>query len=129
MNARIQGIVEARRAFARIPVAIRDAINDVHDVTSSEIVRGAKGRVRRRSGLLERSIAYSVDKRRGTAKVGITEGPAFYGHFVEFGTVNMSARPFMIPAVEAERSLIEQRFKVAGKQVERDVAAVGGRFL
>jgi HK97 gp10 family phage protein len=130
MNARIQGIVEARRAFARIPEAVRDAINDVNETTAREIVRGAQARVRRRSGLLARSISYSIDKRRGTAKVGVESGPAFYGHFLEFGTIHQKARPFMLPAVEAERGYHEQRFRESGKQqIEGDIGKVGGRVL
>lgn len=129
MTARLQGIIEARRAFARIPEAMRDAINDANETTAREIVRGAQGRVRQRTGLLMRSIDYSIDKRRGQAKVGIVAGPAFYGHFLEFGTVRMAARPFMTPAVEAERGPHEQRMIASGRQIEKDVAAVGGRFF
>jgi HK97 gp10 family phage protein len=129
MNARIKGIVEARRAFALIPEALRNAINDAHETTAIEIVRGAQARVRRRSGLLARSINYSIDKRRGQAKVGVESGPAFYGHFIEFGTVNQSAHPFMLPAVESERDHHDRRLLDAGKKVEKDVASVGARFL
>jgi HK97 gp10 family phage protein len=129
MNARIQGIVEARRAFARIDPELREAINDAHETTVREIARAASHRVRKRSGLLSRSIAFSVDKRRGSAKVGVKSGPAFYGHFVEFGTVRMAERPFMIPSVEAERDAHERRLKDAGRVLEKSMASVGGRFV
>lgn len=129
MNARIQGIVEARKAFARIPEAHREAINIAHELTAKEIVRVASAKVRRATGLLSKSITYSIDKRRGTAKVGVEKGPAFYGHFIEFGTTRLPARPFMLPAVEGERANLEQRFKDAGKAIEKDVANIGGRFL
>ena len=119
----------ARRAFAAIPEAVRDAINNTNQVTASEIVRAAQRRVRKRTGLLERSIAYSVDKRRGTAKVGIVKGEAYYGHFLEFGTIHQPAHPFMLPSVEEQHVLHQQRMKAAGKQIERDVSKVGGRFL
>jgi HK97 gp10 family phage protein len=129
MNARIKGKVEARRAFARIPEAERNARNHANETTAREIVRGAQARVRRRSGLLMRNISYSVDKRAGTAKVGILSGPGFYGHFLEFGTIHMAAMPFMLPSVEVERPLHVQRLIDAGKQIERDVASVGTRFI
>jgi HK97 gp10 family phage protein len=129
MNARLTGIMEARRAFARIEPAVREAINDANEMTAKAIVMNAQSRVSVRSGLLKRSIDYSIDKRRGTAKVGIAKGPAFYGHFQEFGTATQSARPFMLPAVESERAYHEQRYRTAGRQIEKDVAAVGGRFL
>lgn len=128
-RANLKGIMEARRAFARIPEATRNAINEVNALTAHAIVSRAKARVARRSGLLQKSINWSQDKRRGTAKVGIEKGPAFYGHFVEFGTITQPARPFMLPATELERSNHELRFRDAGRRLERDVASVGGRFV
>ena len=36
------------------------------------------------------------------------KGPAFRAHFVEFGTSKMSAKPFMRPAFEQQKSKVEQ---------------------
>lgn len=129
MNVKLQGIIAARKAFARIEPAVREAINDVNLVTAREIVRQAQARVAKRTGLLASSINYSQDKRRGQAKVGIEKGPAFYGHFVEFGTVSVGARPFMQPAVESQRDAHDSRMRAAGRTIERDVSGVGGRNL
>jgi HK97 gp10 family phage protein len=38
---------------------------------------------------------------------------AFYGHMVEFGTSHSAAHPFLIPALEQERALIEARVRAA----------------
>jgi hypothetical protein len=46
---------------------------------------------------------------------------------VEFGTVNMSAEPFMIPSAESERMPYLQRCKAAGRHIERDMSQ--GRFI
>lgn len=128
MSVRISGIKAARAAFARFPVAAREAINEAHEITAEQIVRNAQGRVRKRSGFLARSISYSLDKRAGTAKVGIEKGLAFYGHFLEFGTIRMKAKPFLIPAVEVETPFHERRMRDAGSAIERDVSTFGSRF-
>lgn len=129
MKVSVKGMIEARRAFARLPEQHRDLIVDVHTQSASSIARNASARVPRRTDLLARSIEYVVSKRTGFANVGVVKGPAYYGHFIEFGTVHRPARPFMQPAIEAERSRIEARFIEGGKQMEREIDRVGGRFL
>jgi HK97 gp10 family phage protein len=42
----------------------------------------------------------------GSMKKGAERG-AFYAHFIEYGTVKMSARPFMRPALNASKSAIK----------------------
>jgi hypothetical protein len=37
-----------------------------------------------------------------------------YGKHLEYGTLNMQARPFMFPSLEKNRRKILQRFKNAG---------------
>lgn len=129
MGARLNGILAARQAFARLPESWRDRINEVNTASAQSIVRDASARARRRTGALRLSIDYSVDTRRGTAKVGVAKGPVFYGHFVEYGTVTLPARPFMRPAVEIERSHSEGRYRDAARRMERDVSAIGARNL
>lgn len=129
LSAKLQGIQAARRAFARIEPAHREVINDVNEMTARAIVLNAKERVLVRTGLLKSDIDWSIDKRRGTAKVGIAKGPAFYGHFQEFGTSRQPARPFMLPAVESQRDAHESRYRAAGRRLEQDIARVGGRNL
>lgn len=55
--------------------------------------------------------------------------PSRYAHFVEFGTRHMPAEPFMIPAAEAEAQPYLQRCRAAGKNAEKDLAAIGMRNL
>lgn len=45
--------------------------------------------------------------------VGILTGKPFYAGFVEFGTVNMRAQPFLAPAVDANEALI---FNILGAE-------------
>jgi HK97 gp10 family phage protein len=45
----------------------------------------------------------------GKVQIGPSQqGPEFRAHFVEFGTVKMSAQPFMRPTFEQEKSTVEQ---------------------
>ena len=70
---------------------------------------------RREMGALSKSVRImSTGTRGGTVKGGVVAGgrttvgrgqnkvkaDAFYAHFVEYGTVKMTARPFMRPAVD-----------------------------
>jgi HK97 gp10 family phage protein len=67
------------------------------------------------TGLLANSIRGSVDKAQlrqgqleGTVRVGVS-----YGRPLEFGTRNMAARPFLFPALEANKRWITDRLNKA----------------
>lgn len=73
---------------------------------AERIVAEAKARVPRDSGDLMESI--HVEKlEEAVYRVIAGDSDAFYGHMVEFGTVNTSSRPFLMPAYEAIRSDID----------------------
>lgn len=61
--------------------------------------------------------------RAGKAKkIYLAEGPAYYGRFIEFGTVKMAPRPFLRPALEgnigaATRAMVEAGRKAIAKAV------------
>lgn len=52
--------------------------------------------------------------------------PARRAHFVEFGTKNMKAEPFMIPAAESQEAPYLSRSMAAGRKSEQQLAS--GRF-
>jgi len=118
-SAKWRGAADARKAFARLPEVVRNQINEATSQTAMAVQAGAKARAPVRTGLLRRSIKRSMDKRRGAAKVRAT---APHAHLVEFGTVRMSARPFLLPAAEAERHNYIARAREAGSRIERDMA-------
>jgi HK97 gp10 family phage protein len=45
----------------------------------------------------------------GQATIGPSAGGFFYGHFLEFGTKKMSARPFMGPAFENKKNEAQKK--------------------
>ncbi len=89
------------------------------------ILKAAKTRVRRKSGLLARSLGRKVKVYRGSgvavAVVGPRKGfkmevvrdgrtvlsdPIRYAHLVEFGTVKSQAFPFLTPALQESQQQV-----------------------
>lgn len=54
--------------------------------------------------------------------------PSKYSTKVEFGTRHMKAEPFMGPAVEDQKQPYLDRCVARGKDIERDLAAIGSRL-
>jgi hypothetical protein len=50
--------------------------------------------------------------------------PARYAHLIEFGTVHFAAEPFMMPATAAQKDPHLQRWRAAGRALERDLAGL-----
>ena len=76
---------------------------------SAEIIRKeASDKAPRRRGYLAKGITVSEVKDR-TIDIGPDE-KSFYGRFLEFGTVKMSARPFLRPALDTKRSQVKAKF-------------------
>lgn len=55
--------------------------------------------------------------------------PSRYAHLVERGTRFFRAEPFMRPAAMSQKDGHISRCRAAGKDVERDMAAIGQRYL
>lgn len=137
----VQGLREAKAAFQALPVVFRDRLLSATETTASEIVRAARARVLASPSVQTRrlydAIEYRITKTNGRARVGVTnvafpdsrgfvDRPALRAHFVEFGTRNMPAEPFMIPAAESQTQHYLTRCQAAGREAERDLAQ--GRF-
>lgn len=134
LQAHIQGLREAKAAFTALPLVMRTHLNDATETTLSEIKRHAQGRIQAspsiRTRALLNSIAFKLNKNNGRGRVGVTSGPQLkYAHFVEFGTVKMRAEPYMIPAAQSQERPFLERCLRKGKDVEKDLAAIGLRNL
>lgn len=53
--------------------------------------------------------------------------PSRYAHLIEKGTRRFRAEPFMWPAAQSQERPYLDRIMRAGKDVEKDLAAIGGR--
>lgn len=139
-NAAIKGMVACRAAFKALPDITREALADAVQETAAHIRLGAIFRVPVRYGFLRNHIDMRVDRKTGTGFVGVRKGaevtpdghlaqPTKYAHLVEFGTIHIEARPFMIPSAEEQRRPFLDRCKQSGKKIERDTATIGLRNL
>lgn len=146
----VKSVMAARKAFQQVEPVLRAKLAAATETTVYAVERRATQNVPADTGTLRQHIASSFSKRTGFGKVGIKPGrvaiagrggsaltrhgarvlePIKYAHMVEFGTSKMAAQPFMLPAAEAERSAYAQRVNGAGRDAERDLAGIGGRFL
>lgn len=83
--------------FDASPAAVHDATVEQVSVTTYEVEARGKELCPVLTGLLRRSI-HSVFSRGGLT--GVCGPSALYGKWVEWGTRNRAARPFMRPAAE-----------------------------
>ena len=65
------------------------------------------------TGNLASNISIKV-KRRGNEYIGRVTSSADYSKHLEYGTMNIFARPFMQPSLEKNRRKIVNKFKKAG---------------
>src|SRR5262245_3281913 len=74
----VQGLREAKAAFQAMPAIMRDQLNAATELTLNEIVRHAKLRVAASPSIQTRallnSIAYTLNKKSGRGKAGVTSG-------------------------------------------------------
>jgi HK97 gp10 family phage protein len=92
----------------------------------AEIVRAAaSGKARRRTGTLAQNIGTEVTSSAGNlAEVSV--GPlkkAFYGMFLERGTIKMAARPFLRPALDENEEAVKHE---VGDRVKEAIRRVAG---
>jgi HK97 gp10 family phage protein len=98
MNMKV--IVEGRGLDAS---QFRSRLEDLVQLVARNVEKRAKDVVPVDTGATKNSIYVDLDGL--SARVGPTTE---YSPFLEFGTVHMSARPFMIPSLEAERPNLQK---------------------
>lgn len=104
----IMGELE-RSALKEIAKMLRkDAKSRIHNVTGT-LAKNIGTWVRRNEGKMEIGV-FTRDRAK---KKGLT--PAFHLHFLEFGTKNMNAKPFLVPA--AKENIAQIRL-IAGKHIK-----------
>ena len=89
---------------SRIPYVmtlIEHQVDQVVEQVADKIVEEAQARVPR--GETDRLHDAIHKEHLGAGEYAVLAGDdeVFYGHMVEFGTVKMTARPFLVPAAEA----------------------------
>lgn len=87
--------------IAELPIAARAAAL----AGAEKVAESAKNRVPVGDGELQKAI--HVDEQAEGAYVIAGDKETWYGHIVEHGSVKMAPRPFLVPALEENRAVIE----------------------
>lgn len=139
----VQGADKLKRKLAIMPAAARAEIRKAMEKSAEEITELARSLVPVDSGELRASIGWnwgdapSGSMVLGEVRTGSTAGNerilvyagndhAYYGRWVEFGTVKMRAQPFFFPAYRAVRKRVRGRVQRAIRNAAKKAAATGG---
>lgn len=127
MSEKVEGLDKVLRALQRISNSVPEAVQiralkEAGEIVAAEarlLVPVASGNLRDSIIVSDRGLggAFSMDSELEGGGVKVFIGPrtgrggpdGFYGHMVEFGTINMPAQPFMRPAFDRTRSAVQKR--------------------
>lgn len=129
VSMRLEGFERLQKALASAPEVAKLHASQAISTSTVSVAQRARALVPVDTGTLKAAIESQSPKVRGlTGRVGLNASAARgYWFFVEFGTVNMAARPFFRPAAELERNAFIKRMQDIGSKMEHDLSA--GRFL
>lgn len=105
----VQGAGEIMKRLLRVGEALQtDGSDEALIAAANMVVADAKRLVPVRTGRLKEAISRTSPRpskmaRERAIAVGVRRPASRYAHFVEFGTVNHSARPYLRPALDANR--------------------------
>lgn len=105
---RIDGLVEAKEMFSRLPDALHAEVADTIEKAAEIIESEAKLRVPYEDGDLHDSIGLNIREDGLMAAVG---AGAFYARFVEFGWLYAPAQPYLFPAFRWGARYVRGRMK------------------
>lgn len=94
-DVRVDGLTEARATMAALPQAFKDVAGVTIALGAAIIEAEAKRRVPVRSEALKKSIGTNL---RGDSLQAAVGAGLVYAKFVEFGTGDTPAQPFLYPA-------------------------------
>jgi HK97 gp10 family phage protein len=126
----VTGLDEMRRAIDAFPKAVEQAFQDTARTTANTIAQRARLLVPVGTGRTQRSIrvvedlahhAYHVEVGPHAGMPGTPDWPAHLPIWLEYGTRHMAARPFMRPALDAERERYRQRLEWISAQIAEQV--------
>lgn len=128
---KVQGLRELDKALAELPKAYaKNILRKAFETASEPLVLDIKANTPVRTGQLRDSIEVSRmgGERRNEAKMQVGVMGKFYGHFLEFGTPKLRARPFVRPAIDRNSAALVDRFSEAvAASIERARARLAAR--
>ena len=141
--ATVDGLDALRKALVATPKATRRLLRDMLEASAKDVAKLGRQHAPHDRGDLQNAI--TVLGRGLTWRAGIQRGsvggrrghrtdldPSIYGQFVEFGTSDTTAHPFMKPAAEGESTQIPGRLRRVAREIENEArsspSTIGGRF-
>ena len=124
-QTRIDGLDHAIKQFRRAPVVARKYIGEAVRVTEVTAAQNVRRAAPRDTGALAHAIGSATTglNARIFIEPGMIYGqfPSVYWRFVEFGTKNMPAQPFIRTTSENEQKPFIGRIEQAGAKLEREL--------
>lgn len=121
-TAKISGFEKLARKLDKIAASVdgRKQGDDLREAAKPVLARMEQF-VPVRTGDLKSSLAITMAEDGLTVMIGPVGKDAWRAHFVELGTVNMPAEPFILPAFDYERDNVTKK---VGKQLRSSIMAV-----
>ena len=124
MAVEIKGLNSLMSKLDRMGGNVLDALGKAVEQTTQRAIGDAEANVAVDTGMLKQSIVHGSDVVYNTDSVtGIVGTSAYYAIYQEMGTVKMAAHPFLIPALNANKSTFEQ---LTQKKLETAIKRTAG---
>lgn len=123
-----EGLPELEAKFKKLTLVAQRKILTRAARQGAELIRAAASELApHRTGKLSRHMIITAPTREQSADEGsVRIGPskeAWYGRFVEHGTVRSRAKPFLGPAIESkEQAAYQQAAEVLSEAIEEAIA-------
>jgi HK97 gp10 family phage protein len=101
IRMRLVGLEATERRLNRFSTEAVKGVRAQVKASAQAIRKGARQRVPKESGALAKSIRVRYSRDQLSAEIGVRK---WYAHFIEFGTVEHHAVPFLFPAWEGARA-------------------------
>ena len=111
----VEGIDNILNQFSRFDQESRVNLRKAVRSNANALRKAIQSRAPVDSGNLKSSIKAKYEKDGFGADVGPVSGKGSHAHLIEFGTVKMSAQPFITPSAEEQKPKYEKDIKGAIK--------------
>lgn len=128
---RLMKALPGRLAEAELTSAVRAGANVIRKEARTRAPRGGvPSQMSKKFGPLHKKIrTRRIKKTPLSVEFSIDSGSAFYGSFLEFGTKNISSRPWLTPAYDVSKDAAVQKLgESLGKGIVKVAAELAGEF-
>lgn len=117
INIELKGLEDMIGNLKDYETAKKNDVSNVIKETAFKIQANAKLRTPVLTGHLKRNIKVDISPDEMSAEIGTKENDVEYAKYVEFGTKNTHAQPFLFPAFEDEKPEYLRKLKEAFSDV------------